>query len=181
MYLPANLPAEMEPLMDEAVAVLESSGEVCLNSAVVLTLNITDPEAVSELEKHPDGLVRDQYALGALRLGILALRQAAGQLDAGSIRHAGQAIVQELRELLVQRGSEIASDLTGSLRQYFDPSTGVLPQRIESLLRNDGELERVLRHHLGPESSTLAKTLESQLAPLFKLLSPDEAEGVKAR
>jgi division protein CdvB (Snf7/Vps24/ESCRT-III family) len=172
----------MEPLMNEAVAVLESSGgEASSNSAVLLTLNVTDPEAVGELEKHPDGVVRDQYALGALRLGILALRQAAGQLDAAAIHHAGQAIVQELRELLVQRGSEIASDLTGTLRQYFDPSTGVLPQRIESLLRNDGDLERVLRQHIGPDSSTLAKTLESQLAPLFKLLSPDEAEGMKAR
>lgn len=47
-----------------------------------------------------------------------------------------------------RRGAEISGDVSGALRQYFDPSTGALPQRIEALLRSDGELDRALRAHL---------------------------------
>ncbi len=50
----------------------------------LLELIITDPEVISELWAKPEGRERDEYALGALRLGILALRQARGQIDVGA-------------------------------------------------------------------------------------------------
>jgi hypothetical protein len=49
----------------------------------LLELIVTDPEVISELWAKREGRERDEYALGALRLGILALRQPRGQLDAG--------------------------------------------------------------------------------------------------
>jgi hypothetical protein len=122
--------------------------------------------------------------LSALRLGVLALRQAAGELDATTVRDAAQELLAGLGQLLAQRGTEITTDISGALRQYFDPSTGALPQRIEALLRNDGELDRALRAHLGPENSTIAQALAAHLgegSEIFKLLSPTDASGVKAQ
>jgi len=151
---------------------------------LLLTLEVSDPEVVGELEKQADGPARDTYALAALRVGVLALRQASGQLDCAAVREAGQEILRELSEVLADRGSEITGEITIALRQYFDPSTGTLPQKIESLIRNDGDMERVLRAHLAPENSTIARALVAHLgegSPLFKLLSPDDAHGLKSR
>ena len=64
-----------------------------------------------------------------------------------------------LAGLLAQRGTEITTDLSGALQHYFDPTTGALHQRIEALLRNDGDLDRALRTHLAPENSTIARAL----------------------
>ncbi len=115
-----------------------------LNATILLALDVSDPEVVAELQKHAEGAPREAYALGALRLGILSLRQAAGELDATAIREAGHNLLSSLAELLAKRGTEITTDLAGALRQYFDPTTGALHQRIESLLRNDGDLDRAL-------------------------------------
>jgi hypothetical protein len=52
------------------------------------------------LEKNPAGPDRERFALSALRLGVLALRQARGELDAGVVREAGQQILHDLETLL---------------------------------------------------------------------------------
>jgi len=171
-------------------AMAESAGLLAENSAnrsegsLTLTLDIVDPEVVAELEKQPAGLARERYALGALRLGVIALRQASGELDSSTIRQAGQEILSKLGELLTSGGTSITTEITGALRQYFDPSTGTLPQRIESLIKNDGDLERTLKTHLAPENSTIARAIAAHFgegSPIFKLLSPDDAQGLKGR
>lgn len=151
---------------------------------LLVTLEVGDPDVVAELEKHAEGPPRDKYVLGALRLGVLALRQAAGELDATAVRDAAEDLLLNLGQLLARRGAEISGDISGALRQYFDPSTGALPQRIEALLRSDGELDRALRAHLAPENSTIASALNAHLgegSAIFKLLSPDDANGLKAQ
>jgi len=57
----------------------------------LLELVVTDPEVIAELWAKPEGRDRDEYALGALRLGILALRQARGQMDGGAIAPSREA------------------------------------------------------------------------------------------
>jgi hypothetical protein len=174
----------MTPAIESLGPIIAGPNGGCGRQAIALLLDVTDPEVVVQLEKHPEGPPREKYALGALRLGVLALRQASGELDATAVRQVGQEILRGLEKLLTERGDKIGHDLGSALRQYFDPSTGTLPQKIESLIRNDGELERVLRAHLASENSTLARTLATHVgegSPLFKLLSPDEAQGLKAR
>src|SRR5436305_13355923 len=144
-----------------------------------LTLNVSDPEVVFDLDKLPIGPERDLYAASALRLGVLSLRQARGELDSASIREAGQSLIGEFRELLVDRSTKISTEMASALKTYFDPGTGTLPQRIESLIRNDGELEKALRTHLAPENSMLARTLSVHLGEAtarFRMLSPGTAE-----
>src|SRR5437588_288336 len=71
----------------------------------------------------------------------------------------------------------------GTREKYFDTDSGVVSQRIDSLVRKDGEFERVLRTHVGNDESTLAHTLATHVgdrSPLFRLLSPTEADGVLA-
>jgi hypothetical protein len=149
--------------------------------AIPLDLTVSDPEIVAELQKYASGTDRERYALSGLRLGVLALRQARGELDAAVVSDAGQRIVHDLESLFRDRGGKITDDFTNALRQFFDPASGELPRRLESLLKQDGELELFLRQHVGPESSTLTKTLDQHLEPLLRLLDPEEGQGLKMR
>jgi hypothetical protein len=151
---------------------------------VSLRLEVTDPEVVAELRHRGDGEEREQFALAALRIGVLALRSAAGQVDASAVREAGTALVSEVRDLLSQRVTEMSERLAATLTQFLDPQSGALPQRLNSLVRQDGELERLFRAQIGADDSQLARSLASHLgegSPLFKLLSPTDSAGLRAQ
>lgn len=151
---------------------------------IALELEIDDPEVLAELERRADPAERNAFALTALRIGVLALRSAGGQVDGAAIREAGTKLLGDLRELLSTKAQEMSSNVGSALQQYLDPRTGALPQRIDALVRKDGELERLLRGHLGPEGSVLAESLARNLgeaSPIFRMLSPDDASGLRAQ
>jgi hypothetical protein len=151
--------------------------------SVVITLEVTDPEVVLELRRH-EGADLERYALTALRVGVLALRGAGGQIDAASVREAGTELVSEVRDLLSSRASEITERIGSALTQYLDPQSGVLPQRLQALVRKDGEIESLLRAHVGADDSMLARSLATHLgegSPIFRLLSPTDATGLRAQ
>lgn len=154
------------------------------SAPLVLSLEVTDPEVVAELRRRGDESDVEQYALAALRVGVLALRTASGQIDAATIREAGQALVVEMRELLCARATETTERVASALTQYLDPQSGLLPQRLQALVREDGELERLLRAHVGGNDSLLARSLAAHLgegSPVFRLLSPTDANGLRAQ
>jgi hypothetical protein len=148
---------------------------------VHLDLYVTDPEVGHEVAQRTEGRERDEYALGALRLGVLALRQANGALDAQTIQREGDRLLGSVRTLLVERTGQVTDGVTQLLGNYFDPKSGSLPQRLERLTKRDGELETMLSKHLDGERSVLAQTLAQHVgtqSPLFKLLSPEQGDGL---
>jgi len=150
---------------------------------LTLALRVTDPEVVAELLEHSEGPPRQQYALSALRLGVLALRQASGSIDAERIRSEGERLVGDVRATLAQHGTELTAKLNAAIAQYFDPHTGDLPQRLERLVRKDGDLESVLARYLDGDSSALARTLAKHVgetSPLLQQLSPTQSDGFLA-
>ena len=151
---------------------------------VVLTLEVTDPEIIAELRQRTEGEERQGYALSALRVGVLALRTASGQVDAGAIREAGTVLVNEMRDLLTARATEMTERLGATLTQYLDPQSGALPQQLHAVLRPDGDLDRALRAHVGTDDSMLARSLATHLgaaSPIFKMLSPTDSTGLRAQ
>ena len=158
--------------------------ELARPARVRLELDVTDPDVLEELRRQPDGDARAAYALNALRIGVLALRSASGQLDAVAVKEAGARLLSELRETLVQRGQQLTSDLSGALTQYLDPRSGALASRLDALVKDGGELERLLESHVGADGSVLAQSLARHLgegSPIFRLLSPDDANGLRAQ
>ena len=168
----------------EGVPPRETLWSRAANGPLTITLEVNDPELLAELRKHVEGADRERYALAALRVGILALRTANGQVDATAIREAGQSLVAEVRELLSARAAETSERIASALTQYLDPQSGLLSQRLQALLREDGELERLLRVHVGGDDSVLARSLALHLgegSPIFKMLSPTDASGLRAQ
>lgn len=150
-------------------------------TAVDLYLRVCDPEIVADLQNQPDGAGRERFALAALRIGVLALRQASGSIDAGQIRDQAEQLVAEVRSLLLEQGNGLMDRLSGAIGQYFDPETGRFSHRVERLLCRDGELERMLQGYLDGEASSLARTLVQHVgenSPLLRQLSPNQSDGL---
>ena len=151
-------------------------------NTIALDLLIEDPEVVAELKKYPDGSTRIAFALAALRIGILALRQAQGQVDAETLRNEGNHLLSDLKQELQLRVTEIDTNMASTLKQYFDPQSGYFTERVERLVKKDGDLEKVLRDQIGDgENSELARTLAKRIgesSPLMRRLDPKDAESI---
>ncbi len=142
---------------------------------MVLTLNIQDQDVIEELSKVPEE-TRQEYALGALRVGILALRQVRGELDVQRLRDESQQLLQQLAQHFKNHAESVQKQVEQALREYFDPNTGRFQERVQRLLAKDGELERFLREKIGSENSELVQVLDQFVGKesrLFRLLDPE--------
>lgn len=149
--------------------------------SIPLTLVVSDRETVAELLQRSDGREREEYALAALRIGVLSLKHARGQIDADAVRREGEKLLTDLKSALDGSRNEIHTNLTTSLKEYFDPNDGRFQERIERLIKQDGELEQVLQRQVGGSGSVLAATLAEHIgknSPLMRLLNPEEASGL---
>lgn len=148
-----------------------------------LVLTVSDPEIIAELYTRNEGRDRDEYALAALRLGVLALRQARGQLDANILKREGEQLLSTVKSALIEHQSQIHQHVSGTLNEYFNPKDGRFTERVDRLLKKDGELESLLGRTLTGDQSDLQRVLASLVgtdSPLFRLLSPEESNGLLA-
>ncbi|MEM6329214.1 MAG: hypothetical protein AAF790_03080, partial [Planctomycetota bacterium] len=128
-------------------------------AAIRLELLVRDSEVIDALWRHADGRPRSAFALDALRIGVLALRDATAQADAALVRSAGAELLERMQQSLQQHAT-LTGERTGAfLKEYFDPHSGKLTERVGRLVGNDGELAQLLRSQLHGDASPLAKTL----------------------
>lgn len=152
-------------------------------SALRLELRVRDPEVVAELEAHGPGPDREVFALTALRIGVLTLRQAQGRLDADVVRRESERLLGDLQQRLGEHQQAVTQHLAQRLGEYFDPGSGRFHERVERLVRPGGELEQVLRRQVGLEDSELGRTLAAHVgegSPLLAVLRPDAPDGLLA-
>lgn len=110
-----------------------------LDQEIQIFLRITDPDVVAELSRYDEGSTREEAANSALRVGVLAIRQASGSLDAGSVKVAGQGLIAEMKQVLTDHASQSITGVAGALRDYFDPENGSLPRRLQQLTKDGGD------------------------------------------
>lgn len=157
----------------------------CLKSSLEIKLDLTvrDRETVVELLKYDPPTARDEFALSALKVGVLAIRQAYGVVDALSIQDECQKFVDVVGKTLNDHAEMMTGQVEDLLGKYFDPENGEFNQRLDRLVKRDGELESLLHKHVNGEGSTLTTTLEKHIgvgSPLLQLLSPDQRNGILA-
>lgn len=168
MAEPARVP-ELHPLLAERIEPIE------------IRLRVDDPEILADLIETPAGDERDRLAMHALRIGLLALRQARGHIDADAVRREGERILSDLRSRLEQHDAAIQTQIRSALREYFDPESGKLSERVGRLVRKDGELEQAMRRLVGEKDSEMARALAAALgehSPVLRMLSPTQSDGI---
>ena len=148
-----------------------------------LELTVEDRDTIGELIKYREGSSRDEFALEALKIGVLTLRRASASLDTDFIKRETDRLLKSLQEQFRIHADSAKEKIEGSLGQYFHPESGHFTQRVKQLTSTDGELDRVIRGLVDGEDSRLAKTLLAQIgenSPLMKQLSPDQSQGLLA-
>ena len=159
----------------------------CGNAAGTLELRLT----VSELDVYSDLTKRkeperSEFALAAMKVGVIAFRQAQGQVDASQIRDAGERVITDMTTALEQHRRETAQQIGDCIKEYFDPANGLFSQRVRALIgqgEESGELEHIIRRQVEGESSQLARTLAAHLgdqSPLMRVLDPASTDGLVA-
>lgn len=151
--------------------------------SLTLKLHVTDPETVRALVAVAERN-RDEYAVSALKVGVIALNQAHGRLDQEFLQKESKLMVANLQTLLETNGASLLQRISGELSNYFHPSSGRFSERVERLVKRDGELESLLKRSVGDTpDSLLRQTLSDYLgpeSPLMRVLDPKQSEGVLA-
>lgn len=166
--------------MSNNAPVLQAAG-LKMENTCRLDLLVDDPQLVQELMAYAEGAERSEYALTALRIGVLALKQAQGRLDADVVRGEGERILTALESRLSQHQKSVHEQVASTLQDYFNPTSGRFNERVERLVKSGGDLEQLLRTQIGQSDSELSKTLGSfigEQSPLMKLLSPTQSQGL---
>ena len=120
-----------------------------------VSLDVYDPEVVHELLQRSEGAERDDYLRLALRIGVLSLRLAGGQIDEKKLREEGDRLVRD-----VQR----------EIEDYLHPEKGRLRASLAQFVEGD--------------RSVLAQTIAGKIgesSPIFKMLDPRNSEGLKSQ
>lgn len=149
---------------------------------ISLQFEIVDPDMVAELSKH-HGEERSQFAMLALKIGIQAVRMAAGEIDAVKVRAEGEKIITSLKAELDKANEKMKTELKSELGRYLDKEGGALPAHLDKLTGDGGSLQQLLLAHVGQAAdSTLQKALAVNFgpaSPLMRALSPTDAAGLK--
>lgn len=143
-----------------------------------LEVTLDDPETIAALAAYPEGRERNRFVRTALRIGVIALNQAQGRIDAESVRNEGERLVREMEGRLADYRKQTETLLASTLRDYFDPQNGRFNERVERLVRRDGELEKLMRTQVEAAERALADTLTRHVGEnslLMQHLSPDDS------
>ncbi len=149
-------------------------------SGLQLNIWIRDQEIIRAIEDIPDGRQRNEYILKALRIGVLALEGAQGQIDAAAVRSEGEHLIERVGNLFVQHGATFEHRLANTLREYFDPSTGRVNERFDQLLKGGGEMQRTVEAVFSASAASLKDQLEAYIGPrsqFAQLLAPEESNS----
>lgn len=149
-------------------------------SLMRLELHVRDRETLEALSEVPEGRRRSEFALDALRIGVLALRHANSRIDVDLVKNASAELLEGLQKTLAEHGEKTQERTAVVLKEYFDPASGRLPERLQRLVSEDGELARFFEVQLHGEGSPFAKRVEAMVGPLLRQLDPQQSEGLLA-
>lgn len=136
----------------------------------IVTFAVSDPEVLLALSEVQDGPARTTFLVTALKVGVLALKAARGTLDSDTLRREGDRVMEELGTRLNTWRSKFEERVTGALTHYFDPQAGTFNERVNRLVREDGELATVVRRQVADAQGTLSKVFEQFVGENSKLL-----------
>ena len=150
--------------------------------AMELHLRISDADLIAELSAYEDGEDRAEFAISALKIGTIALRQAQGRIDADTVRHEGERFISEMGYALETHQNEVTGQISTCLKEYFDPESGRFNERVKRLVDgDDGDIARLIRGQIAGDGSELAQTLTQHVgkeSPLMQTLDINATDGL---
>lgn len=140
-----------------------------------VNLVISDPEVILAAAEYAEGRPRTDFLLTALKIGVLSLRAARGVVDGDAVRKEGEHLMAQLTERLNGWRSVLEQGVSSSLSHYFDPQQGKFVERVERLVKADGDLANVMRLQVQSAEQSLSKVFEQFIgenSQLIRVLDP---------
>lgn len=151
-------------------------------AAIELHLRISDSDLVAELSAYEEGKDREEFAISALKIGTIALRQAQGRIDADTVRDEGKRFIESMSRALDKHQNEVTGQISGCLKEYFHPQSGRFNERVKRLINgDDGDIAQLIRGLIAGDGSELAQMLTAHVgakSPLMRTLDPNAKDGL---
>lgn len=149
-----------------------------LPSTLRIDLEIDDMDVISMICAQGSQREQNDIIRRALRIGTMAMNNAQARVDTQAIKNEGDRLLQSLQDKLGEHQKVSDLTLTSTLKEYFDPKDGRFNARVEGLITQDGEIERLitsqLQHAQAAIGSVLAEHLGSN-SPIIKALEPGQS------
>lgn len=144
-----------------------------------LTLNVTDQMVLDYLAPF-DQAEREDKALEALRVGVIALRSVTPALDTAMVDQRFQSLERKLQAY----ATEFGDGLQNQMARYFESGTGVVTRHLDSILGTDGSLPKTLEEYFDEQHGRLVQIVRDQVGPesdFSKVVDPDNSRGLLQR
>lgn len=149
---------------------------------IELRLHISDLDLVKELSEYEEGNDRNDFAIAAMKIGAIAMRQAQGRIDADAVRQEGERFVDNMKNALEIHQNEVTGQISNCLTEYFHPDSGRFSERVKRLVDgDDAEIAQAIRLQISGDGSELTRTLSAHVgidSPLMHTLDPNAKDGL---
>jgi hypothetical protein len=166
-------------MTDQIIAPIATTQPLAVASGrtepIYVNLAISDPEVIVAAGEYTEGRPRTDFLLTALKIGVLSLRAARGVVDGDAVRKEGEHLMAQLTERLNGWRDRLEQGVTTSLSHYFDPHQGKFVERVERLVKSDGDLASVMKLQVQTAEQSLSKVFEQFIGEnsrLIKVLDP---------
>ena len=167
-------------MSQSSIAPIQTTEQIAVSAAgrhepFYVNLVISDPEVILAAAEYAEGRPRTDFLLTALKIGVLSLRAARGVVDGDAVRKEGEHLMAQLSERLNGWRSVLEQGVTSSLSHYFDPQQGKFVERVERLVKADGDLATVVKLQVQLAEQSLSKVFEQFIgenSQLLKVLDP---------
>ena len=145
-----------------------------------ITLDITDTEIINHLNSFKTDGEKENYAIEALKIGILALKHAGTKIDTSNLRNEGDHILNQLSKNLESHKDIFLKQIEIQLKECFHPNSGHLAERLNKFVSKNGDLEKVLEKMTGPSSdlSIRLKELIGKDSHIVRMFEPNQKNNI---
>lgn len=152
-----------------------------LPTTLRLDVEIDDPEIIAFIFQGQGQREQNDLVRKALKIGAMAMGNAQSRIDTESIRSEGQRMLESLQDRLGEHQRMADQSINNTLKEYFDPRDGRFNTRIDGLIKQDGEIERVIASQVQQAQTSMNALLSQYVgeqSPLLKALDPKQSNAL---
>jgi len=153
-----------------------SSPNTKLPTDLLLKMTVKDENVIKYLINF-ESPQREDKALEALKVGVIAILSASPSLDTKVVEEKFKEIDKSLQEY----SETFKKSLVDELKKYFEKEKGDVPTAINSVLGEKGTLAVLLKEYFNTENGKVRLLLQKELGPgsaFANLMDPSNKESV---
>lgn len=144
-----------------------------------LVLNVRDALVIKYLTRF-DSTDREERALEALKVGVIAIQSASPTLDTRIVDEKFREVEKSIDDYL----NNFKDNLRSNLEEHFKPDSGSLAISFDGFLGEKGILAQLFNQYFGVDGGKVARLMQDHIGPssgFAKALDPTNKESVISR